>query len=376
MRRSDFATGNHRMNRMSSRRNRRQAAQSTPWYLNPRNWVWMVIGAALLGTMLVIGLILFFIMRAADISQEMIAATTQTPASVAWNTPPPGGVGSTSGPVIEPWDGNERFTTLVMGIDRRPGELGSGFPSDTMILVSIDPATSSLGILSIPRDLYVVVPGASVRQRINSALALGELRQLGFGPQLAMQTVQLNFGTRVHEYLTVDFTAFTRIVDEIGGIDINVPVAIYDPYCPDQNFGYDPLYIPAGLQHMNGETALKYARTRHTSNDIDRARRQQQVIYAVRDKILNSQMWPQLIAKAPTIWQEISNGVQTGLDFGTILQLAMYLKDIPSENIHSGVVDQRHVSDWTTPSGAMVLIPNQAALGNLMVEVFGPTYNQ
>jgi LCP family protein required for cell wall assembly len=376
MRRSDFATGNHGMNRMSRWGSRRRVDRPTPWYLNPRNWVWMVIGAALLGTTLVIVLTLFFIARAADISQEMIAAATQTPASVAWNTPPPGGVGSTSGAVIEPWAGNERFTILVMGIDRRPGELGSGFRSDTTILVSIDPATNSLGILSIPRDLYVVVPGLSVRQRINSALALGELRQLGYGPQLAMETVQLNFGTRVHEYLTVDFTAFTRIVDEIGGIDINVPTVIYDPYYPDQSFGYDPLYIPAGLIHMDGEMALKYARTRHTSNDFDRARRQQQVIYAIRDRIINAQMWPQLIAKAPTIWQEFSNGVQTGLDFGTILRLAMYLKDIPSENIHAGAVDQGYVSDWTTPNGAMVLIPNQAALGNLMAEVFGPTYNQ
>ncbi len=350
--------------------------QKKRWYTNPNTWIGMIIGLAVVGTLLVIALTFLIMWRTPQTEEEMVAAATQTPGSVAWNTPPPGGMGSTSGPLIEPWNGKERFTVLIMGLDRRPNETGTGFRSDTLILVSIDPATNSLGMLSIPRDLFVVIPGYPDRHRVNEALPLGELQQLGYGPHLAMQTVQLNFGIVVHDYITVDFTVFTRIVDEIGGIDINVEAEIYDPYYPDHFNGYDPFYMPAGLQHMDGGTALKYARTRHTTNDFDRARRQQQVIYAIRDKLLNAGMWPQLIAKAPTLWQEVQNGVRTGLDFNTLLALGMYLKDIPAENIHSGVVDQNYTTDWITPQGAMVLIPNQGQLAGLMVEVFGANYNQ
>jgi LCP family protein required for cell wall assembly len=359
---------------------RTSARKSTsPWYTNLNTWVGIIIGAAILGTVLIIALTLLLVLQNQDSMEEAITAATQTPGSVAWQTPLPGGGGSMSGPLIEPWESNERFTILVMGLDKRPGEQGTGFRTDSLILVSIDPATHSLGMLSIPRDLYVVIPGYDQngeRHRINEALPRGELQQVGYGPYLAMQTVQLNFGIYVHEYLAVDFNTFVSIIDEIGGVDVEVSETIYDPYYPDQAYGYDPFYIEVGWQHMDGAVALKYARTRHTTSDVDRARRQQQVIYAVRDKILNVGLWPQLVSKAPALWNDLSAGIQTGLDFNTTLQLALYIKDIPGENIHSSVLDANYVSDWTTPLGEMVLVPNQSALADLMVQVFGSTYNQ
>lgn len=376
MNRSDSADWSRRMDRVSRRESRRRAATPPPWYLRTNTWVAVVIGVAVLGTILIIGLTIALVAGEDEPGAQGIVASTQPAGSVIWNTPPPSGVSMISAPVVEPWGGTERFTVLIMGIDRRPGEPGSAFRTDTMILASIDPATQSLGILSIPRDLYVVVPGYDDRHRINEALALGELQRVGYGPELARQTVQLNFGIRVHDFITVEFEAFTTIVDAIGGIDVNVPEPINDPYYPDQAFGYDPFYIDAGLQHMDGATALKYARTRHASNDFDRARRQQQVIYAIRDKVLNAGMWPTLLTQAGTLWQELSTKMKTGLDFLTALQLAMYLKDIPGENIKSDVVDARYTSNYTTAGGAMVLIPNQAALAELMVQVFGSTYNQ
>ena len=370
-----WSRGMHR----ASRRGNRPAASSLPWYMKPNTWVAAVIGVAVFGTILVIGLTFSFIFVSSSAGRAGAGSggQDQQPGSVIWDTPPPSGAGGIlSGPVVEPWNGTDRFTVLLLGIDRRPGEPGSAFRTDTIILVSIDPATNRLGILSIPRDLFVVVPGYSERHRINEALALGEWQRLGYGPQLAMQTVQQNFGIRVHDYVTVEFEAFVAIVDAMGGIDLLVPTTINDRYYPDQSFGYDPFYIEAGLQHLDGATALKYARTRHSSNDFDRALRQQQVIYAIRDKALNPSVWPQLLAQAPVLWQELSDKMHTGLDFLTVLQLAMYLKDIPSENIVTGVVDRAYVDDYTTASGAMVLVPRQAALGNLMAEVFGPNYNQ
>lgn len=362
--------------RMSVQHRRRPGENPKPWYLNPNTWVGIIIGAAILGTILVIALTMLLVLQSQHTTEQAMLTATQTPGSVAFNAPPPGGMGSASGPVIEPWAGTERFTVLVMGIDRRPDETGTGFRSDTMILVSMDPATQSLGMLSIPRDLYVVIPGYEDRHRVNEALVLGELQQPGSGPYLAMQTIQLNFGIRVHDYLIVDFSAFTRIIDEIGGITLNVPTAIYDPLYPDQNYGYDPFYIDAGLQHLDGVTALKYARTRHSDNDFKRADRQQQVIYAMRDKVLDAGMWPHLLSRAPAIWEEINRGIHTQMDFRTMLQLAMYLKDIPREHIHSAVVDYNYSSDYITPKGEQVLLPNQSALADLMVQVFGPTYNQ
>jgi LCP family protein required for cell wall assembly len=278
--------------------------------------------------------------------------------------------------VLTPWDGQSRFTVLVVGLDRRPGETGLAYRTDTMMLVSIDPVTQSLGILSIPRDLYVEVPGYSELQRVNTPMVLGELRTPGYGPELLKQTVQYNFGIRVHEYLAVDFNTFVTIVDTIGGVDIDVPYRIADLTYPDMYYGYDPFYMDVGLQHMDGLTALKYARTRHGDSDFNRAQRQQQVLYAIRDKVLSLNMLPQLLAQSPTLWNAVKDGVSTGLTFDQMIQLVWYLKDIESSNIRTGVVNADFTMPFMTAGGAAVLIPDRTALGPLMVEVFGNNYSQ
>ena len=281
---------------------------------------------------------------------------------------------------IQPWDGKRRFTMLLMGIDKRPGEKGSAFRTDSMIIFSIDPATRSIGILSVPRDLYVDIPTDTVvrssygLQRINSAFVIGELARPGYGPKLAMQTVQYNLGMRINDYVVFEFSTVINAVDAVGGIDINVPYAIYDPEYPNMYFGYDPLSIPAGPTHMNGTLALKYARTRHQTSDFDRAKRQQQVILAVRDKILNLNLAPGLLGHAPELWKQFSDTTHSDLAFEQLLQLAMYAKDIPKENIHQGVLDYSYVTPvmW---QGASVLVPERAKIGPLLVQVFGPNYN-
>jgi LCP family protein required for cell wall assembly len=207
-------------------------------------------------------------------------------------------------------------------------------------------------------------------------MVLGELQQPGYGPQLAMQTVQYNLGIRVHDYVAVDFNTFITIVDAIGGIDVNVPYNISDPEYPDMNYGYDPFYIKAGEHHLDGTTALKYARTRHGDSDFSRAERQQQVMYAIRDRVLNLNMMPQLITQAPTMWNAVSAGVSTGLTFDQVIQLIWYLKDVSSENIHTGVINESYTIGYMTPRGESVLVPDRARLGTLMVEVFGANYSQ
>ncbi len=355
-------------------------------------WAWIVVAAALFGVTIVISLGMFTILRgsreaATNAGGEMVAA--RATAIVIVPTAVPGlelagavAAEPTADPALgqftlQPWDGQERFTILVMGWDRRPEDPpDAAYRTDTMMLVSLDPVTHSMGILSIPRDLYVNIPGYNQLQRVNSAYVLGELRQPGYGHQLAMETVMNNLGIRVHDYLIVDFSAFIALIDAIGGIDVDVPYTINDTQYPDMYYGYDPFYISAGPHHLDGATALKYARTRHTGNDFRRAERQQQILFAVRDRILNFSNLPQLLISAPTIWASVQQGVRTGLNFDQIMRLAWYAKDIPGENIHTGVIDEGYISFYTTPSGASVVIPNRYALGSLMVEVFGQNYSQ
>lgn len=350
-------------------------------------WAWVVIAAAMMGIVIVLGMSVSLVLRVSQSTQEVIttaAAILPTPVDVradfASLSRASGGerviLSDGRSIALIPWDGTSRFTVLVMGLDRRPGEQGLAFRTDTILLVSLDPVSNSLGILSIPRDLYVDVPGYSQLQRANTPMVLGELRQPGYGPQLAMQTVQYNLGIRVHDYVIVDFNAFIRFVDIIGGIEMDVPYAISDPLYPDMNYGYDPFYIRAGRQVMDGATALKYARTRHGDNDFQRAARQQAVIYAIRNRLLTADALTQLIIQAPSLWAVLSEGVYTGLTLDQIIQLALYIRNIPPENIRTGVINEAYTMNWTTPQGAAVLVPDRARLGQLMIEVFGPNYSQ
>ena len=278
--------------------------------------------------------------------------------------------------IVEAWDGTSRFTILVMGLDRRPGESGLQYRTDTMMLVSLDPQTNSMGILSIPRDLYVSVPGYATLQRINTPMVLGELQCEGCGPNLAMQTAQNNLGIRVNEFIAVDFSAFIDFVDLIGGIDVTTTYTINDPAYPNMYYGYDPFYLPTGDHHLDGATALKFARTRHGSSDFERALRQQEVLYAIRDKVLQAGTLANLIIQSPTLYMQFQESFISGLSLDQLIQLVLYVKDIPKENIYTGVIDQRYVSNYMTPEGAAVLIPNRSALPSLMIEVFGENYSQ
>lgn len=263
---------------------------------------------------------------------------------------------------------SNRVNILVMGIDRRPGEPFIS-RTDTMMIMSIDPEGKTASILSVPRDLYVVIPGVG-RDRINTAFVYGSAgNNPAGGAELAKQTVEYNLGVPVHHYFMVDFNAVIQGIDTIGGIDVNVPQNIYDPTFPDMNYGFDPLYIEAGLQHFDGETALKYARTRHQDNDFYRARRQQQVVMAVRAKLLGLGI-ADIIGRAPDLLQQFSQTFRTDLSINDIRTLATAAADITGENIRNEVLDQNYVSSYRTEGGASVLIPINENIAPLIQEMF------
>ncbi|HDN78871.1 MAG TPA: LytR family transcriptional regulator [Chloroflexi bacterium] len=264
----------------------------------------------------------------------------------------------------------ERINVLLLGVDQRPNEKGP-CRTDTIILLTLDPASKTAGMLSIPRDLWVPIPGFG-EGRINTANYLGDRYNYpGGGPALAKKTVQYNFGIPVHYYVRINFEGFKRIIDLIGGIDIYVEKDINDPTFPAyEGDGYDPLYIPAGWHHMDGELALKYARTRHGSSDFDRARRQQQVIMAVRDKVLKLNMLPKLLPKLPQLLQNLSDSIQTDMPVEVMMDLVPVVKEIEPQNIRRAVIDQSMTIRHITPAGADVLIPVREKIRPLIDELF------
>ena len=267
---------------------------------------------------------------------------------------PGGALQPEGGPTAEPWDGNSRVTILLMGLDYRDWEAGEVPRTDSMILLTIDPMTSSAGMLSIPRDMWVNIPGYDY-YKINQAYFFGELDQLpGGGPALAVKTVESFIGVPINYYAQIDFGAFVRVIDEIGGVKIDVPEKItIDPIGDSPKVTLEP-----GRYTLNGELALAYARSRKGSgDDFARAERQQQVILAVRDRILQFDQMPSLVTKAPKIYQEISSGLQTNLTFDQAFRLGLLAMELPAENIRKAVIGPSEVEFAKSPDGLDILIP-------------------
>jgi len=281
--------------------------------------------------------------------------------------------GSTAVPVaIEatpvPWNGSDRITILVMGLDYRDWESGAGAPrTDSMMLVTVDPVAHTAGMLSIPRDLWVEVPGFE-HNRINTAYFLGESYNLpGGGPALAMKTVENLLGVPVDYYAVIEFSAFERMIDEIGGIEVLVPERV-----KISPLGRKSRWLEAKAYLLDGPEALAYARARKTEGgDFDRASRQQQVILAVRDRILELNMIPTLITRAPALYQELAQGVRTNLSFDQIMSLGLMGTQLEKKSIRRGVIaPPEMVLFENLPDGAQVLKPVPDRIRQLRDEIF------
>lgn len=278
-----------------------------------------------------------------------------------------------SQPTLTPWDGAGRVTVLLLGLDYRDWESGSGASrSDTMILLSLDPLNRSAGILSIPRDTWVAIPGFT-HAKINTAHFLGDAHRLpGGGPGLAVKTVEQFLGVPVNYYAVIDFAAFVRFIDEIGGVKIDVPAEITIDLLGDGSSTIKNL--KPGVQVLPGEWALAYARNRKTANgDFDRAERQQQVILAIRDRILSFDLLPILIQKAPTLYQELSSGIRTNLTLDDAIKLAMLATEVPKEKIKQGVIGRGYMVFGRSPDNLSINIPIPDKVRLLRDEIFGTT---
>ena len=269
----------------------------------------------------------------------------------------------------EPWDGASRVNILIIGLDYNSWRGNTGPPlSDSMILFTIDPLSKTAGMLSIPRDMWVSIPGFE-HSKINTAYQLGESYKLpNGGPGLAMQTVEGLIGVPIQYYAQIDFTAFVYFIDQMGGLKLDVPyemfVDIYDD--PKGNIKLHP-----GVQTMPGDYVLAYARARHTEGgDFDRSARQQQVVMAVRQRILDFSLLPVFIQKAPEMYQQISSGINTNLTLDQVIQLAWLAQEIPVENIYNRVIGPEQVQFGKSPTGLDILKPIPDLIRVLRDEVF------
>jgi polyisoprenyl-teichoic acid--peptidoglycan teichoic acid transferase len=274
------------------------------------------------------------------------------------------------GPQPRPWDGASRVNVLVLGLDYRDWEEGDGpARTDTMILLTVDPVAKTAGMLNIPRDLWVNIPGFGY-ERINTAYRQGAVYNYpGGGPGLAIATVEQFLGVPIHFYAQIDFYAFEQFIDELGGIEIDVPEEIrVDPLGPGNTVILEP-----GKQTLDGPVSLAYARARYTEGgDFDRGQRQQQVILAMRNRIMNFNMLPTLVTKAPILYQELAGGIHTNMDLEQAIQLAWLAQQIPLENIKRGVISPPDQVILTkSPDGEKdILKPVTAKIRLLRDEIF------
>ena len=209
--------------------------------------------------------------------------------------------------------------------------------------------------------------------KINTVYGLGiQYNYQGGGPQLLMDTVSSFVGQAVPYYVRINFNGFTELVDLIGGIDVNVPKTIHDTEYPTADYGIETFHLDAGYQHLDGATALKYARTRNVDSDYGRSGRQQEVIRAVFDKVRSAQMLPSLLGNAPRLLSTLRNSIETNIPVDKLIEWALNVNDNPPREIRQLVLDGRYGEETYSPEGMWILVPDRAKVRAAVNTFFTP----
>ncbi len=268
---------------------------------------------------------------------------------------------------------SQGVNVLFLGTDERADENEGPLRTDTIILATLDPQAQTAGMLSLPRDLWVPIPGFNMTTKINTAYGLGVGNNYaGGGPQLVMDTVSSFVGQEVPYYVRVNFDGFESLIDQIGGIDINVPKTIHDEQYPTADYGYETFHLDAGLQHLDGATALKYARTRNVDDDYSRSRRQQDVIRAILDSVRSADMLPTLLANAPSLLATLRCSISTNMPIDKMIELATQVVNNPPQEVRQLVLDSRYGEETYSAEGAWILLPDRAKVRAAVNTFFTP----
>ncbi len=240
---------------------------------------------------------------------------------------------------------------LILGIDSRDPESNLG-RSDTNILLGARSVPPRMSMLSIPRDLWVVVPGYG-ENRINTAHFFAEGEQPGNGPKAAIETVETNFNIPVDYFIRIRFAGLTAVVDALGGLEVDLPRPMS---------GY-----PEGKVVMNGEQALAFVRDRQGSDDFFRMERGQLFIQASFRWALSPANWPSI----PAVARELPNFVDTDIPVWLWPRLGLVFLIVGPQGIDNRVITRDMVQPFTTEGGAAVLAPDWSQINPVVQELFG-----
>ena len=277
-----------------------------------------------------------------EITDGQSKSWSDYPGPVVWpdiQIPPPTGI------LPQP---SGQINILLLGSDQRPYE--GGLRTDTIMLLTLNPAAGTANLTSFPRDLYVYIPGWTV-QRINTAFGYG-------GFQMLATTMEYNFGVRPDYYALVNLWSFVEVIDSLDGIDVQIGQDLCD-----HRDDYGTYCVQAGTQHMHGETTLWYVRSRYTTNDLDRNRRQQEVTLALFARLLSLNG----LSRVAELYDIYQDNVTTDMSFKQmtdLLPLAAQLTDF--SRIHHYYIGFEHVIPWVNYSGAQVLLPVREAVLQVM----------
>ena len=221
----------------------------------------------------------------------------------------------------------DKATVMIMGVDKRNDDVGR---SDTLMVATLDPDKNQAALLSIPRDTRVKIKGHGY-DKINAAYAYGDRK-------LSQQTVESLLGIKIDHYIVIDVHGFTKIIDALGGIDIDVEKRMYyeDPWDDDGGLYID---LQPGMQHMDGKTAVTYVRYRDEEGDIGRIRRQQKFMKAVMDKLVS----PTIIPRLPSIVSAMYDAVETDMSISELLSFLGTLQEAKNNGLKSEMLPGKPV---------------------------------
>jgi LCP family protein required for cell wall assembly len=259
-------------------------------------------------------------------------------------------------PAVEFPVSDDTLNIALLGSDQRP--YGGGFRTDTIMILMLNKATKKAALVSFPRDLYVYIPAYGM-DRINGAFPEGyAINYPGGGFGLFKDTMKYNFGLTIHHYAMMNFWGFRDLINQLGGIDV---------YCAygltDKRQGMGDYSVPSGWNHMDGDTALWYVRSRYTTSDFDRTRRQQEVILGISQTLLNKNA----LTNIPGFFVTLANYVQSDLTLEMVEPFAEMATSLSIASIsRAAVVPKTYARDWITPDGKMVVLPEYEAIRDLL----------